>query len=138
MSTGDVAGSEGEALSEEAAIEADLALSDVLEAMERVEWQGVPGVSTAEAAAWNARLDEARDAAREIVRELNETDDDRQPREPLPDDPLERAEKLLENDPFDDESNSIDDDDDRDGRREPTRHEPADFGGGESTGVQQL
>lgn len=38
-----------------------------------------------------------------------------------------------------DESEDDDDDDDDDGgRQEPTRSEPADFGGGESTGVQDL
>jgi hypothetical protein len=30
------------------------------------------------------------------------------------------------------------DDDEDDGRPEPTRHEPADMGGGETTGVQDL
>jgi hypothetical protein len=45
--------------------EADLALSELVETMERVDWRVVPTVSTAEAAALTARLIEARDAVRE-------------------------------------------------------------------------
>jgi len=49
----------------EALATADLQLSELVAAMERVEWADVPTVSTSEAAAWNARLVEARDAVRE-------------------------------------------------------------------------
>lgn len=46
---------------EERCAEIDLALSDLIERMESTDWADVPGISTAEAAAWNARLVEARD-----------------------------------------------------------------------------
>lgn len=46
-------------------IAVDLELSEVLEAMECVNWRDVPEISTAEAAAWNSRLIEARTTARE-------------------------------------------------------------------------
>lgn len=49
----------------EALATADLQLSELVETMERVDWRHVPTVSVSEAAAWNARLVEARDAVRE-------------------------------------------------------------------------
>lgn len=49
----------------EALATVDLQLSDLVETMERVDWHDVPTVSVSEAAAWNARLVEARDAVRE-------------------------------------------------------------------------
>jgi len=49
--------------------ETDLDLSEAIDAVERVDWADVPTVSTAEAAAFNQRLREARDALREDRRE---------------------------------------------------------------------
>jgi hypothetical protein len=37
-------------------------LSRLIDQMESIHWPDVPGISTPEAAAWTARLDEARDA----------------------------------------------------------------------------
>jgi len=47
----------------QATVEAQL--SDVIEAMEAVEWRDVPTVSTAEAATFTQRLDESREVVRE-------------------------------------------------------------------------
>jgi len=51
----------------EALARADLALSETIEALERVEWRHVPTISTAEAAAFTSRLIEARDATQAAV-----------------------------------------------------------------------
>jgi hypothetical protein len=61
MATRDPTGREAS----EARVDADLALSELVETMERVDWREVPTVSTAEAAALTARLIEARDAVRD-------------------------------------------------------------------------
>jgi len=45
--------------------ETDFDLSEAIDAVERVDWANVPAVSTAEAAAFNQRLQEARDVLRE-------------------------------------------------------------------------
>lgn len=50
---------------------AELDLAAVAEAMEVVEWSDVPTISTPEAAAWTARLQEAREACLETAREAN-------------------------------------------------------------------
>jgi hypothetical protein len=57
----------------EALATADLQLSELVEVMECVEWSTVPGISTAEAAAWTSRLVEARDAVREADGECGGT-----------------------------------------------------------------
>lgn len=49
----------------EALVEADCQLSEVLEALEAIDWSTVPKFTTAEAAALAARLREAREAARD-------------------------------------------------------------------------
>lgn len=47
------------------AVATDLALSDLVETMERVDWREVPTISTAEAATLTQRFIEARDAVYE-------------------------------------------------------------------------
>lgn len=49
----------------EAQIRADLDLCELVELHEDVTWRDVPGVSNAEAAAWTARLAEARERLQE-------------------------------------------------------------------------
>ena len=59
---------EGESAAEddvEALASTDLALSELVETMERVDWRDVPTISTAEAATLTQRFIEARDAVRE-------------------------------------------------------------------------
>jgi len=46
-------------------IEADLDLSKLIDQHENTDWSEIPGISTAEAGAWTARLIEARDAVKE-------------------------------------------------------------------------
>lgn len=46
-------------------IEADLALSELIDQHEDTNWSEVPGISAAEAGAWTARLIEARDRVQE-------------------------------------------------------------------------
>ena len=47
------------------AVATDLALSELVETMERVDWSEVPTISTAEAATLTQRFIEARDAVHE-------------------------------------------------------------------------
>jgi len=49
---------------EQQCAELDLALSELIERMETTTWSDAPGITAAEAAAWTARLVEARDAVR--------------------------------------------------------------------------
>ncbi|QLC35749.1 hypothetical protein EFA46_015945 (plasmid) [Halarchaeum sp. CBA1220] len=42
-------------------VDVDLTLSELITLTERVDWRDVPGISSAEAAAWNARLVDARE-----------------------------------------------------------------------------
>jgi len=46
-------------------IEADLALSELIEQHEGTDWNEVPSISAAEAGAWTARLIEARETVQE-------------------------------------------------------------------------
>ena len=46
-------------------IEADLALSELIDRHEDTDWSEVPGISAAEAGAWTARLIEARETSQE-------------------------------------------------------------------------
>ena len=46
-------------------IEADLALSELIDQHETTDWSEVPGISAAEAGAWTARLIEARETVQE-------------------------------------------------------------------------
>jgi hypothetical protein len=46
-------------------VETELDLAELIEQHENIDWSNVPGVSAAEAAAWTARLIEARDAVLE-------------------------------------------------------------------------
>lgn len=64
MSRAAAAETEDVASSEDLAA-ADLALSELVETMERIDWRDVPTISTAEAATLNQRFLEARDAVRE-------------------------------------------------------------------------
>lgn len=59
--TGALAGERWTA-SEEKRAEIDLDLDELIGLMEAVDWPAVPTISAAEAAAWNARLQEAREA----------------------------------------------------------------------------
>lgn len=49
----------------ESPVDADLNLAELIEQHESTDWNDVPGVSTAEAAAWTQRLIEARDRVQE-------------------------------------------------------------------------
>lgn len=49
----------------ESPVDADLDLAELIELHENTDWKDVPGVSTAEAGAWTARLIEARDRVQE-------------------------------------------------------------------------
>lgn len=49
----------------ESPVDADLNLADLIEQHENTDWNDVPGVSAAEAAAWTQRLIEARDRVQE-------------------------------------------------------------------------
>jgi len=46
-------------------VEADLDLAELIDQHEGTDWSEVPGISTAEAGAWTARLIEARKNAQE-------------------------------------------------------------------------
>jgi|GEM_PF-2206778 len=59
-----------DALSADEAAPVDLALSELVETMERVDWADVPTISVPEAATWNARLAEARDTVREAGQDV--------------------------------------------------------------------
>ena len=59
--------SSGAAPDLEALVEVDLDLSDIIEAMEVVDWTAMPTISTAEAAALQARLVEARECTVEEI-----------------------------------------------------------------------
>ena len=56
-------------LDTDTAAEVDLALSELIERMETITWSDVPEISTAEAAAWSARFNEAREAVQEAADE---------------------------------------------------------------------
>lgn len=56
---------EKESASTEDAVEADLDLAELIDFHESLEWASVPGISTAEAAAWTTRLIEARERVQE-------------------------------------------------------------------------
>lgn len=46
-------------------IEADLALSELIDQHENTNWSEIPGISAAEAGAWTARLIEAQETIQE-------------------------------------------------------------------------
>ena len=52
-------------LDTDTAAEVDLALSELIERMETISWSDVPEISTAEAAAWCVRFNNAREAVQE-------------------------------------------------------------------------
>jgi hypothetical protein len=54
-----------EAESDAENIEADLALSELIDQHETTDWSEVPGISAAEAGAWTGRLIEARETVQE-------------------------------------------------------------------------
>ncbi|WP_254532976.1 hypothetical protein [Natrinema gelatinilyticum] len=54
-----------EAESDAENIEADLAISELIDQHENTGWSAVPGISGAEAGAWSARLIEAREIMQE-------------------------------------------------------------------------